>query len=46
MILVHIWYKIANFEEKLLQILGINFEENGNCGQKMLLITQLLQIII
>ena len=38
LILVHIWYEIADFEAKLLQNWRIDFEENGRCDQKMLLL--------
>ena len=38
LILVHIWYEIADFEAKLLQNCRIDFEENGHCDQKMLLL--------
>ena len=37
-----IWYQISDFEAKLLQKWGINFEENSSCGQKNV-ITQILQ---
>ena len=35
MILVYIWYRIANFEAKLLKNEGKFFEESGGCDQKM-----------
>ena len=44
--LVHIWYQISNFEAKLLQKLGINFEENGSCDQKMLILKYFKDYII
>ena len=36
--LVHIWNQIANVEAKVLQICLLDFEQNGSCDQKMLLL--------
>ena len=46
LILVHICYEISDFEAKLLQKWGINFEQNGNCDQKMLLLKYFKDYII
>ena len=36
--LIHIYYEIANFESKLHKKYLMNFEQNGSCDQKMLLL--------
>ena len=35
---IHIWNQIDDFEAKVHQKCWINFEQNGSCGQTMLLL--------
>ena len=45
-VLVYIWNQMLNFEAKLHKKLLMNFEQNGSCDQKMLLLVYFKVYII